>query len=239
MGFGFEVLDEESPGPASLRILRERGVRALLLGTVSVAPDLEAGSFALVACGARTDAHPCHRVRPAWFRAVRELVGRLASERGYARVGVCFDRETEGAPENEVIAAAIEGLRSHPESEALVCPPWWGRLEDRRAWERWYRRVRPDVLVMRSVDYVYRLRDWGFDVPGDVGAATVFTSFDPAETGSAGMAGLVPRLDLAGTMAVRVADALLREGRLGWQADPVETLVPVAFRDGNTLRPRR
>ncbi len=202
------------------RILWARGIRGVLLAPNSSRPnpvyELEWKKFAPVLLGSSLVNAGIPRVARDYYHDARLALGKLQSA-GFSRIGLVLDSSTHERTERRY-AAAFQAFGRGPVRDFHLVDASHGWKEARRRFEGWRKKIQPDVVLG---DFP-RLREW---LPSSVPRASLLLT--------SGESGPGVRADFArvGMEAMRILDGLLRENRLGLQADPVRVLVPGVWID--------
>jgi LacI family transcriptional regulator len=148
---------------------------------------------------------------------------------GYRRAGLII----EDFKDERILgkwSAAFDAFQRRPENLGTV-PVLAAKTITESAFVRWYRAHRPDVVVGHVDRCVGWLKKIGRRVPADVG----FFSLNRDES-TIPCAGIDPRLELQGSLAVDALLAQLQRGERGLPAVPRTVMVPGAIMDGPTVR---
>ncbi|MBL9188230.1 MAG: LacI family DNA-binding transcriptional regulator [Opitutaceae bacterium] len=149
--------------------------------------------------------------------------------RGYRRAGLII----EAFKDERILgkwSAAFEAFQRRPESLDTV-PVLRGEKITEAAFARWFRAHQPDVVIGHVEACIGWLKKLGRAVPGDTG----FFSLNRDES-TVPCAGLDPRLELQGGVAVDALIAQIQRGERGLPAVPRTLMVPGAIVPGPTVR---
>lgn len=197
------------------RILWTRGIRGVLLAPNYSRPDpvyeLDWKKFAPVLLGSSLVNSGIPRVARDYFHDAKLALLRLQAA-GFSRAGMVLDASMHERTERRYAAAFREWGGGASGQFHLVDATRPAREECSRL-ERWLKKARPDVVLGDFPEFL----KW---VPSSLPRARLL--LQPGEAGPG------VRADFArvGSEAMRILDGLLRENRLGLQADPVSLLVP-------------
>lgn len=237
-GYKLESFWLAEPGMTPARfgdILRARGIDGLLIGRLPPgrhAVELEWGRFAAVALGLTLRSPRLHHVTENHFDTA-SLAMQQCVARGYRRIGFVFS-EANDSPRvgDRWVGAYLLHQQKLPARDRLpLCP---GAPTDAATFARWFRRVRPDALLVNHSPRVTAwLRALGRQVPRDVGLVELE---DHPELGSAGVYYDPAKI---GALAVDMLIGLMHRNEKGVPADQHEVLLTGEWREGTTLPPRR
>ncbi len=243
-GYGCDSfwLHDPKLGPRSLgRILITRGIRgAIVIGLRDQAEVLRRhralwDRCAAVVVGPRPREVGLSNCGVDGFALVREAVAR-ALELGYRRPALVVEAAEEGFWEGRLGAGMWSARRVLPEADRLE--DFSGPLEapaDARAFHEWRLRARPDVLLALHVTTLARrLTEASVDVPREIG----LIALDRAN-GAAEFAGMDPRGDLLGEVAVDLLAGLLATNETGLPATPRSISIGATWSPGPTVRDSR
>lgn len=197
------------------RVLAARGIRGMLLSPNSSGPapryDLEWANFAAVLVGSSLVNTGLTRVARDYYHDAKLALERLR-EAGAKRVGLVLDASIHERTDRRYAAAFLvhEGATA---ARVHLVDPCAAEAEERRRFERWLVKVKPDALLTESG----RVVEWPRR-----GLAQARLHLRAKEAGP----GVRPDFPRVGAEAMAALDGLLRAGRLGLLAQPVTVLVP-------------
>lgn len=238
-GYKLEHFWMAEPGMTSTRfrdILRARSIHGILVGRLPANQhrlDFAWEHFSCVALGLTLESPRLHHVAQSNFFATRHSMQRCI-ERGYRRIGFVFSTP------NDYPRVGDRWLGGYFCQQHLLDPKnripiYEGGPEDRTAFLAWFKRWRPDALVVsRAAPVIEWLRAAGHAVPGDVGVVELRN--ERPELGHSGVAYDVTKV---GALGVEMLLGLMHRGERGVPADPHEVLLPGIWLEGRTLPPRR
>ena len=236
--FGYKLehfwLGEPGMGPERFcRMLGARGIHGLIVGRLppgQLSLELAWEQFSCVALGMTLRSPLLHRVTENHFNTAWEGMERCLT-RGYRRVGFVFSEANDSPSVGDRWLGAYLGQQLRlPLADRL--PPCPAIPADEATFSTWFRRYRPDALL---VNHARGVLDWlnhlGCQVPRDVG---VIELEDRPELGNAGV-----HYDPAniGALAVEMVIGLMQRNETGVPANPHEVLLNGEWREGRTLVP--
>jgi len=236
LGYKLEIFSSKEPGITGKRltkILYTRNIHGLILDPLPLERtkghlSLDWSLFASVAIGYSIPRPRLHRVGKDGFlnmllalRALRRL--------GYRRIGLAIQRYADDRVEGRYGAAYLS--YHHRFGMKKTVPMLLRDVMDERSLVAWYRKHRPDAIVIDDQRVTGWLSRAGLDMPGDVGV--VHINLPP---GSKTLAGVDSNPFLAGAVAVELAEAQLHRNERGIPAEPRLVLVEGRWRDGPSVR---
>ncbi|HEX2854076.1 MAG TPA: LacI family DNA-binding transcriptional regulator [Opitutaceae bacterium] len=237
--FGFKLehfwLAEPGMTPARFSdILVTRGVHGLIIGRMPPGQhtlDLSWETFSSVALGMTLRTPRLHHVTENHFDTSWQAI-QQCRERGYERVGFVFS-EADDSPrvgDRWLGAYMLQQLKFPAASRLPACP---GVPTDGATFTEWFRRERPDALVVtHAAPVIEWLRALGREVPRDVGLVELQ---DKPESGASGVYYDPAKI---GALAVEMLVGLLHRNETGVPEDQHEVMLTGEWREGMTL-PRR
>lgn len=236
-GYKLEHFWLREPGMTPARfcdILSARAINGLIIGRLPPGcheMELEWERFSAVALGMTLRSPRLHHVTENHFETAWHGMQQCL-ERGYRRVGFVYSEANDSPRVGDRWLSAYLGqqLKFPAENRLQICP---GMPADEPTFAEWFRRERPDALLVNHGGPVRRwLGNLGRRVPDDVGLVELE---DHPETGSAGMYYDPAKI---GALAVEMLIGLMHRNETGVPADPHEVLLMGEWREGVTL-PRR
>jgi len=234
LGYHLEPFWLSEPGMTPERfcdILVTRNVHGLIVGRMPPgrhALELAWDRFSCVALGLTLRSPRLHHVTENHFDTVAQSMEQCA-DRGYTRVGFVFSESNDSPRVGDRWLGAYlrHQLNAAPGDRLPVCP---GAPADAAHFAKWFRRHRPDVLLITHAAPVLAwLQEMGLAVPRDVALVELE---DRPESGSAGV---YYNPDKVGALAVEMLAGLMHRNELGVPDTPHEILLAGEWRDGWTL----
>lgn len=234
--FGYKLehfwLAEPEMTPARFcDILVARGVHGLIVGRMPPgqhALDLAWERFSTVALGMTLRSPRLHHVTENHFDTAWQAM-QQCRERGYRRPGFVYSEANDSPSVGDrwLGAYLLQQLKLRPEDRLPPCP---GEPTDRATFAEWFRRQRPDaLLVTHSQPVLAWLRELGIRVPGDVGLVELE---DRPELGTAGVYYDPAKI---GALALEMLIGLMHRNETGIPADQHEVMLTGEWREGATL----
>ncbi len=214
-------------------ILKARGIRGLIVGSfpeAQAALNLDWPHYVAIAQGLtliRPDLpRACNNYYDTMLVLLRQLV-----KLGYRRPGLYIANNSNERCRN-IWQAAYLVFHSTNRSMKPV-PSCIPETSDLLAFEKWYRRNRPDVILACDVYVRTWLKEMGLATPGDVG----FASFDCHPTAKwRGASGMDHRIEVCGAAAVDFIAGRLSRNESGLAPIPETIMTPAVWKEGETLR---
>lgn len=143
---GNDVLD----GRRLTRILTTRGIRGLILfpggGLDRVYPELDWPQFSLVAIGFHGPELPVHRISSNYSHALEIALAEL-TRRGYRRPGLAMTSCLDPLIRYSISGRFLSWQQSQPRSCRVPLIPGRSIEPERRAFQNWLEKQRPDVIL--------------------------------------------------------------------------------------------
>jgi LacI family transcriptional regulator len=236
LGYNLEHFWLAEPGMTPARfcdILVTRGVHGLIVARMP--PGQHALQFAwdrfsAVALGLTLRSPRLHHVTENHFDTAWQAMEQCR-ERGYRRVGFVFSEanDSPGVGERWMGAYYLQQTRFPAADRIPMCP---GAPTDAAQFTAWFRRHRPDALIVTHASYAFQwLADLGLSIPDDVGLVelqdhpkldTSGVYYDPAKIGA---------------LAVEMLVGQMNRNETGIPTDQHEVLLTGQWREGSTLPP--
>lgn len=244
LGYQLEHFWLGEPGLSHQRmsdILRARGITGVIIAShiqeADVALHLDWSRFSAVKIDHLPHEPELHFVTNDQ-RAIAQLATRRVIAAGYRRIGLALF----GAWDHGVDLAWSGGFL--PEQQRLrpadwIPPHFFGEpdadnLAPRAAFEEWFNRYRPEVLIGYGPHLLRRLAAMGIRVPGDVAFVDVLLADTSGRT-----AGVRQNCVRVGELAVEILVGQLHQHIYGIPSFPTGTLVEGTWFDGESLPPCR
>lgn len=239
LGYGLECFRypaEAKAQRAQSRQLHARGIRGLLLtpglSRVPFALDMDWARFSSVEIG--------QTLRPA-------LLPRIVSDytddylammtelhlRGYQRIGLAVMEWEEVRRQWSIIAGYHAFHHCNPHLPKLAVLPTVSEDSSlpKASFLKWFKRERPDVIVVNGPEMGAWLQEEGWELPGDIGLCRI-------DAVGATDSGLHPDHAGMGRAGVNSLAASMERGEIGPPPSPSLLCIPNAWHEGTTLRPR-
>lgn len=224
----FQLLEQGLTERRLSRILAARGIMGVVIADLAKAHselDLEWDNVASVAIGYGLRSPLIHRVCHDQYGSMRLLLNELTAL-GYRRIGLAMEHRQDERTNHLILAAYLAHHHQHGNAPIVPLLPSEWRKE---VFLPWFRRHRPDVVVSVLDDVINWLVDDGFDVPGDVGFASVCVL-------KAKASGIHQHFEAIGAAAVDALVSQLHTNQRGLPEHPRTDAVPGAWQPGTTLR---
>lgn len=237
-GYRLEHFWLAEPGMTASRlcdILTTRGIHGMLIGRLPPgqhALDLRWERFSCVALGMTLRSPSLHHVTENHFDTAWQAM-QQCRERGYRRIGFAFTEANDSPRVGDRWVGAYCAQQMHfPAADRLpVCNP---ESIDQETFTRWFRRERPDALLVNHAGPVLQwLRDLGKDVPRDIGVVEL------EDHPSSGAAGVYYDPAKVGALALEMLVGLMHRNETGLPSDAHEILLSGDWHEGRTLPVRK
>src|SRR5262249_10907637 len=152
--------------------------------------------------------------------------------RGYRRVGFVFSdaNDSPRVGDRWLGAYLLQQSKFRACDRLALCP---GAPTDQSAFNTWFRRQRPDALIVAHAPPVQEwLHALGMQVPRDVGLVELQ---DRPDSGAAGVYYDPAKI---GALAVEMLIGLMHRNETGVPQDQHEVMLTGEWREGNTLPPK-
>ncbi len=220
------------------RILEARGIEGLIVSPQSadsIGMKLDYSRFAAVTLGYGMQQPALHRASTNMTRGIMEVTGVLAA-RGYRRIGLAVTQWINARSDHTYSGAMLNYQRqiSPRDRVPLLLFPRNNIVHDEKDFCAWYKRHRPDVIISFDT-YVpeWLTRKLKLKIPDDVGL--VVHDLLEHHTNFAGINHRRPQVAAA---AVDFLATMLVQNERGVPPIPRQVLVPPAWVDGPSIRPR-
>ncbi|MDF7799317.1 substrate-binding domain-containing protein [Pontiellaceae bacterium B1224] len=242
--FGFHV-EEFTTSALSLKrmdtIFKTRNIQGIILASLG-GGNMTGGwdtfpwkDYMTVRFGLSTSYPEAHRITSAQVRNAYLAFNKM-HEKGYQRIGFCGHR----SPTRMFAAGFTFAQYSLPKSRQL--PPLFSKVDNDdpgntsdteiRDVKNWINRYKPDAILTERPPLLHVLNDLGYNIPSDIGLATLSIHDTPLN------AGIDQNPEEIGRAAVRTLVSQLTEQHFGIPAIQKETLIDGKWIDGSML-PKR
>lgn len=237
-GFALESFQVNAPGmtgPRMSRLLRARGIQAVLIAPMmpvpAALPDLEWEHFSTVAIGYSVTRPRVHRVCVHHAHNIRLAMGELRA-RGYRRIGLIVQYEVYERSMGIVPGTFLAEQYLLPKENRVV--PLIAHKVTKASLGKWLRDQRIDCAMLTH--NATEIRGWidelGYDVPGKMGVCLPGL-YGPRDD----VAGVDNQMDLVGETAARSVVSMLQQNERGLPAYPRYVSVEGRWVDRPTVRP--
>lgn len=237
-GYKLEHFWMAEPGMTPARfgdILAARGIHGILIGRLPASVhrlDFAWDRFSCVALGLTLESPRLHHVAQSNFFATRYSMQQCI-ERGYRRVGFVFSTPNDYPRVGDRWLGGYFCQQHYLAPEDRI-PIYESGHTNRAAFLKWFKRWRPDALVVtHAAPVIEWLKAEGYSVPRDVGVAELRN-----EKPELGHAGVFYDVAKVGALGVEMLLGLMHRSESGVPTDPHEVLLPGVWLEGETL-PRR
>ena len=212
-------------------ILQSRGIHGVLVLPSWDAPDwtgLDWSRYAGVYTDYLIDRPALHCVCCNHYRSIMALLTRLV-ERGYRRPGLYVERGRDERTQHRYSAGLRAFQETHPEFEPV--PVLSLESHSAAAFQKWFRRHNPDVVLSHFTEVIDWMGLCGARVPETHGFVSLNLIYKTRPC-----AGLDQQPAELGARAVELLIAQLQRNELGVPSWPMTTTIPARWVEGPTLR---
>lgn len=213
-------------------VLRARGISGVILLPFDQRQDFRAFDFthlSAVSMDHRLINPQLHTVQPDHYLSMRRCLETL-TERGYSRIGLCLEARKDARVDHKWSSGFLSFFRLN--DQRLAVPPLIESTLDKKTFNAWYRRHKPDVIISHAQSITSWLEEQSVRIPDDVG----FFRINVTER-STPCAGLNLQPDQLGATAVEAVVGMLHRREHGVPVCPNSISIDAVFMDGPTLRP--
>ncbi len=233
LGFRWETLWFRKLGLSQRRldaILAARGVRGLIIGSFPEAHAhlrLDWKRYVAIAQGMSLLRPELPRACNNYYETMGTLLRNL-TKLGYERAGLFIDENFDDRCRHLWLASYL--VHAHERARSKL-PPCIVKVEERRIFERWLKRHRPDVVVASGLHVYGWLKELGFAVPAEVG----FASFNLQSTEEwRGISGMNHQMHVCGAVAVDFLSGRLSRNEAGLAPVPETVMTSAVWIEGKT-----
>ncbi len=234
LGYGWDDVwhrrDKLSPDRLNA-ILQARGIRGVIVGSARRARAhlrLDWQRLAAIAQGMTLLRPELPRACNNYYATATKLLRRL-NKLGYRKIGLYLFEDTNVRCEQMWAASYLVHRPTGPGTAAI--PPGFGPDHDRRSFEKWLRRHRPDALISSEATVYRWLLEMGVQMPQEMGFASL--DWHPTQAWS-GASGMDHRIELCGGAAVDFLTGRLERNELGQSPFPETIMTPAMWNPGKT-----
>ncbi len=243
-GYKLEEFWLQEPGMTARRssqVLLHRGIRGLLLCPLPVNRghlSLQWDRFAAVSFGYSLFRPNLHLFSAAHFRAMVTCMRKLRAA-GYQRIGLVTSYGTDERMDRMWTAAYRAELPASPRSETIPMHLYSdgknndstaARKQNEKAFLKWFREHRPEVIVTSSSPVLEWLRAGDFQVPRDVAVVSAALQEDEPV-----VSGIVEASREIGSAAADFLVSMLQRGEHGIPRVPQRVLLEGSWFEGKTV----
>lgn len=217
------------------KVLETRGIRGVLL---SVNPSAKAtaqfdfGGLSTVTFGFGLRSPSLHRASTNVTQGMLDIF-EVLEKRGYGRIGMAVTQWADVRAGHTYAGALLHYQQSLPSSQRVPMFLFsdYSPEENRRLFEAWLRKHRPDVLISVPEPVLTWLGQMGLRVPQDMGL--LVHDWVPSMQG---LAGMNHRRREVAAAAVDLLASHLQHHEYGIPEVPRQILIPPIFVEGDSLR---
>ncbi len=210
-------------------VLKARGIAGIIVPPLPIEKrslEIDISGFSIVALGYTLDAPTVPRVCNHHVQTMEQAIQR-ALEHGYERIGIVI-RDTDIERVNHLwMAGVTTAQRRFPRAEIVIfTPAAWSQA----AYEKWYRRTRPEVIIGVTLDVWKWTQALGRRIPDQLG----FLHLDCQRNDP--LSGMHQNTHRLGGAAVEILASLV-EGNIRCEEEESRiTMIGSDFNPGTTIR---
>lgn len=236
MGYALDCFDIHEPGQRPerlLRILKSRGIQGLVLRGLKTRSEIDAAwlpmleSFPSVVVGVEQVAPAMYAATNDQFDTALIHVRRLHG-RGYRRLGIVVDEETERLLHYRFTCGYWAGMYETRCRRPL--PPLHISWSGRAAFLAWFRRHRPDAIICNILHIWSWLEEEGVEVPAEMGISNLDLGADEQN-----WAGTHQNSALVGSAAVDLVIGQIHRNERGLNPHPKCVLIRSTWQEGPSV----
>lgn len=216
--------------PRMEQILRARGIEGVLVFNYTSAPatlDMDLSSYASAVIGRALVQPRLYAVDYDHYQGMFLALEKVA-ERGYRRPALLLTQDGHERTMHSWAAAYQFAVSKKPRAEQI--PVWIGMEQNVSGLRKWFRRYRPDALLVNDECALEHIRQLGDTIPEGIGVATLFWRND-----GQGLAGIDARDEIIGARAIELIAEQIRNNHLALPDTPESVLFDGVWRDGPSL----
>lgn len=228
----FWLREPNMTGRRLSQILYHRNINGILVAPLPVALGhmrLEWDLFSAVALGYSLAFPRLHRAVNHQFRSIRIALRRLR-KRGYQRIGLALRASIDERVEHHYIGGYLVDQNRAEREHRIPLHVVPDRDWTQKAFEKWYLKNKPEVIVTHHEEVLQWLSGMGVDVPNEAGVAHLNL---PDRSGN--FAGIYQNGPAVGVAAVDFLVAMLQRNERGIPALAHSILVEGTWLEGQTL----
>lgn len=237
----FRLYERGMPRSRLAGIIWNRGIEGIIVaplqgklsGRTSRALDFDFERFAAVEIGETFETPDLDRSMHDQYTSMQRCLHELCLL-GYRRIGFVIEDSLDARVNGKWTAAFLEHRHRH--GEGGLVPPLVLAAPRQTAFNRWFERHRPEVVV--SVDRLGLdlLKGRGCHIPRDVGYASL--DLDGEDPAGLALSGIDQNSRQVGAAAVDMLVAAIQRGQRGVPEHPVRLDVEGRWREGKSTRAR-
>lgn len=234
---GLEIDEFEAGGAMSdarlSKVLKARGIHGViffpgLAATGRDYPDLDWSAFATVLIGFNTARMGLHQVVSDYAYDI-DLALQIAQREGMRRIGFAITPDLDRTTNHNWQARYLLYQHAQPPANRVPIPALGGPRFNPENFLRWFRRHRPDTIIIAQETITRWLAQAGYDVPADVRLINL------VQRGEPGLAGIDPLTQEVGEAAVSLLVSLLQGNEFGLPAFPRVVSIKGRWSEGRSF----
>lgn len=225
-------VDDLSKSSKFMRTLYNRGIRGVILSQFEgkLYDLIDDENMLYVSCASVPSAKVCHSVNYDQFSAVHTCCEE-ARKRGYKRIAIAPMRhEIENVADHMRLFAVKAWQDSLPKEQRLEL--FYDDMGNKAGFLQWFDRVKPDAVITFHMGAYFWLKDYGVNIPKDVG----FAAFSMGSNDYPEISGTHIHNDVIGAMAIDVLDIQLRGHYANCPVKSFKLVTDVNWHEGKSLK---
>lgn len=219
------------------RVLDTRGINGLLVAPLHDSMDhvdLDWDRYSAVRLGYSMQDTLLHTVVTSQYRGGYSATEHLF-KLGYRKIAYIHEEQFDIRTSGHFLGGYLSACAHYGLGGSLVLAlPTARNNRDVLAWEQareWIAKRKPDAIIMAAWDLLPHLINWGYDVPGEIGLASLTVGEKNRNT-----SGIHQNERAAGSAAVDVLTSMVERQERGIPRTPMHVLIEGVWRDGRTAR---
>lgn len=227
----FYLLDQKLSEARIDQIMHARGIPGIILALglqeCTRPPEINWDRYSCVVSGYSWKTLQADKIAPNYKHNVENAFAELR-RRGYERIGFCLSQKATARSESAFLAAYF--LCQHQLKNKQKIPLFIGQPGEvpASAFEKWFRRWKPDALIGRDGCESLWLRDMGLELGPDIGLVCLFRH------SHSDFSSIDEKHEVLGTALVDKLAAHIIHNERGVPADPVLSLINGRWWEGKT-----
>ena len=224
---------------ATQRVLDTRGIKGLLVAPVHSSlghVNLDWDRYSAVRMGYSMKDTLLHTVVTSQYRGGYSATEHLVTL-GYRKIAYIHEEQFNLRTSGHFLGGYLSACAHYDlGGGSVLALPIAGNNREALAWEQarqWIAKEKPDAIIMAAWDLLPLLIHWGYDVPGNIGLASLTVGEKNQST-----SGIHQNERAAGRAAIDVLTSMVERQEAGIPKTPMHVLIEGVWRDGRTTRPQ-
>jgi len=232
LGYSVDWVARSELSANAARVLAARGYHVVILCWPAMDDPLLRCDWSqfVVLCYGRYGIVPFHTIRLAHNRSARETF-RHVFEAGYKRIGLAPLDHQQGLNDDRERLEGLLAAHVHFTGKVPKIPPLLCRMRQWEDIQAWVRKYQPDAVIGFNSFTLEAIEAAGFQAPDDLGFAALVLN-----DGTQSVCGMIEPTDSIVSVIADFVDHYFKRSVFGLPVHPHDTLVPLQWREGKTLR---